>query len=314
MAPRPLRTSPAVSDESAGEVPVLPRRRPTQRAAGAEAEAGPAGGGARAGAARPPRTPRAPAPPAAPAAEEEEYDDVEDGQGSGDAPGSGGQPDTPATRAVQRARSTGAAQRAGRVRSADGAIPRPSQDPDRTVASPPPAAAPVGARPAAAAPAPPAPVAAAPAAAAPSAAVAPVAPARVTKETVVKEERTPRRPVGAVGREVLARVAQVAQLVFLVLALLVIVGLLFVLSDANLAGSGIVRFFVQTSSDVAGPFKTVFTADGKKVIDDAGKMYTRLQQDRGVRGFSKKAVIENWGLAAVVYLVLGSLVRRVLGK
>ena len=139
----------------------------------------------------------------------------------------------------------------------------------------------------------------------------------MTKEKVVEEkgsQRSERRSAAAVGREVLSRVAQIAQLVFLVLALVVVVGLLFVVADANIAGSGIVRFFVRASAQITGPFRDVFTADGKKVIDGAGKLYTRMQGVRNVTGYSKKAVFENWGLAAVIYLVLGSLVRRVLGK
>lgn len=141
-----------------------------------------------------------------------------------------------------------------------------------------------------------------------------------TVEVVTKKQRDEevkpareRRSSQAVARDVLGTAGQVAQLVFLVLALIVILGILFVVSDANL-GNNIVKHLVRYAGNVVGPFRDVFTEGGKKVISSHGRPCGRGVDCGGVAGLSKKGVFANWGLAAVVYLLAGALIRRVLGK
>ena len=104
------------------------------------------------------------------------------------------------------------------------------------------------------------------------------------------KEKKARPSVSAVGRDVIDKVGLVVQLVALVCFLILIVHVLFVASDAN-ANNAIVSWFDRRSNGLVGDFRNIFSAKS-----------------------AKTRVFYNYGLAAVVYLLVGSIVRRVLRK
>ena len=79
---------------------------------------------------------------------------------------------------------------------------------------------------------------------------------------------------------------KVARLVFLALALVLVLAIILILAPAN-EDNSIVSFIQDLAEQVAGPFKDVFTLD-----DD------------------EREKIVNYGLAAAVYFLLGSLVTK----
>ncbi|MCW2713685.1 MAG: hypothetical protein JWN88_732 [Frankiales bacterium] len=101
-------------------------------------------------------------------------------------------------------------------------------------------------------------------------------------------ERRPRDGAAA-GRRVLATVYRVARLVFLVLALIMVLGIVLTLAPSN-PGNVIVRNVLELAEAAAGPFKDVFT-----------------QQD------PERQTIVNYALAAVVYVLAATLVRKLPG-
>ena len=105
-------------------------------------------------------------------------------------------------------------------------------------------------------------------------------------------ERTHHGAGGGTGenlREFLGVFYRVSQLVFFALAAVLVLGIVFVLSPTN-ADNSIVQFVADLSDGAAGPFRDVFT------VDDA-----------------ERELVVNFGFAAAVYLVLGSLVRKLPG-
>ena len=90
---------------------------------------------------------------------------------------------------------------------------------------------------------------------------------------------------GAVARASLARAVM---LLTSALALILLLGILVVVLEAN-RSNDLVQFLRDAASFLAGPFDGLFTLDSNK---------------------AEKAV--NWGIAAVVWLALGRLVARML--
>jgi hypothetical protein len=87
---------------------------------------------------------------------------------------------------------------------------------------------------------------------------------------------------------VVIAIARLVRLAASIVALVIVAGIVLVLLDANL-GNVIVRDIHDAASFLAGPFKNVFSLKGHK---------------------ANTAV--NWGLAAVVYLLVGSLIAGLL--
>jgi len=95
-----------------------------------------------------------------------------------------------------------------------------------------------------------------------------------------------RRPSGDAGRKVLGVVWRIARLVFLLLAVVVVLGVVFTLAPTN-PDNVIVRNALELAAKAAGPFRDVFTnADPKRQLTF------------------------NYAVAAAVYLLAASLVRR----
>jgi uncharacterized protein involved in cysteine biosynthesis len=84
--------------------------------------------------------------------------------------------------------------------------------------------------------------------------------------------------------------ARVVHLVVSVVVLIIVVGILLVVLKANPANS-IVSEVHDWARWLAGPFDGMFTFDNARV-----------------------AVAVNWGIAAVVYLLVGGLIARLLGR
>lgn len=82
--------------------------------------------------------------------------------------------------------------------------------------------------------------------------------------------------------------ARLVRLVASVVALVIVVGIVLVLLNANM-GNVIVRDIHDAASFLVGPFKNVFSPKSHKVD-----------------------VAVNWGLAAVVYLLVGHLIASLL--
>jgi hypothetical protein len=87
---------------------------------------------------------------------------------------------------------------------------------------------------------------------------------------------------------VIIAIARLVRLAAWIVALVIVAGIVLVLLDANL-GNVIVRDIHDAASFLAGPFKNVFSLKSHK---------------------ANTAV--NWGLAAVVYLLIGSLIAGLL--
>jgi len=83
-------------------------------------------------------------------------------------------------------------------------------------------------------------------------------------------------------------IARVVRLAAWIVAAVIVAGILLVLHNANM-GNVIVRDIHDAASFLVGPFKNVFSPKSHKVD-----------------------VAVNWGLAAVVYLLVGSLIARLL--
>jgi hypothetical protein len=79
-------------------------------------------------------------------------------------------------------------------------------------------------------------------------------------------------------------IARLVRLVASIVALVIVVGIVLVLLDANM-GNVIVRDIHNAANWLVGPFKNVFSPKNHKV-----------------------SIAVNWGLAAVVYLIVGSLI------
>lgn len=91
----------------------------------------------------------------------------------------------------------------------------------------------------------------------------------------------------AIGAGLLVRAVN---LVVGVVVLIIVVGILFVLLKANPTNS-IVSWFHDGARSLAGPFDGMFSFHNARV-----------------------AVAVNWGIAAVVYLFIGGLITRLLGR
>lgn len=92
---------------------------------------------------------------------------------------------------------------------------------------------------------------------------------------------------GGVGALMIA-IARLVRLAAWIVALVIIAGIVLVLLDANMANV-IVRDIHSAASFLVGPFKNVFSPNSPKVH-----------------------IAVNWGLAAVVYLLAGSLIAGLL--
>lgn len=132
----------------------------------------------------------------------------------------------------------------------------------------------------------------------PPAAPAATTPAATSTTPPVEEKRRRRRPSGekvkAGSDAVRNRIASLVWLVAVVCALFLAVGALLVALDAN-RDNTIVTFVLDMADKLDGPFSRdngVFTFEGKD-------------------GETKGALV-NWGIAAVVYLVAGKILDRII--
>lgn len=100
------------------------------------------------------------------------------------------------------------------------------------------------------------------------------------------EERTTSRGNGDGLQKVLATVWRISRLVLIALALLMVLAIAFLILPAN-EDNVIVSNVLDWADTVAGPFRDVFNADD----EDRRRIY-------------------NYGLAAVVYFVIGSIVGK----
>ena len=88
------------------------------------------------------------------------------------------------------------------------------------------------------------------------------------------------------GGNVAGALASIVGVVFAVIALIIVLGIVFTLFDANKANT-IVTHVLRAARDLVGPFDGLFTPKDPK-----------------------RAILVNWGLAALIYLVVGGLVSR----
>ena len=95
---------------------------------------------------------------------------------------------------------------------------------------------------------------------------------------------------GFVARRGLWGVARIVSLITAVVVGLIVVGIVLVLLEAN-RDNAIVDWLVNAGHFVADPFDNIFQPDGRKA-----------------------RVAINWGLAAVLYAIAGSLIARVLRR
>jgi hypothetical protein len=84
--------------------------------------------------------------------------------------------------------------------------------------------------------------------------------------------------------------ARVVRLITSVVVGLIVVGIVLVLLEAN-QGNDIVNWLVDAAQWLVGPFDNVFKLDG-----------------------TKARVAVNWGLAALLYAIVGGLIARVLRR
>ncbi|MGH3497274.1 MAG: hypothetical protein ACRDP1_07415 [Nocardioidaceae bacterium] len=101
----------------------------------------------------------------------------------------------------------------------------------------------------------------------------------------------------AASNAVRVRVAAVVWTVAVVLALVLAVGALLTALDAN-QKNDIVRFIHDLAKSVSGPFGDIFT-------------FTTKHGGKEIRDL-KKDVLVNWGLAAIVYLIIGKIVAKII--
>jgi hypothetical protein len=95
------------------------------------------------------------------------------------------------------------------------------------------------------------------------------------------------RAAGGIGSLMIAT-ARLVRLVAWIVALIIVAGIVLRLLDANM-GNVIVRDIHDAASFLVGPFKNVFTPNNPKA-----------------------SIAANWGLAAIVYLLVGSLIAGLL--
>jgi hypothetical protein len=95
---------------------------------------------------------------------------------------------------------------------------------------------------------------------------------------------------GRVARRGLWGVARIVSLITMVVVGLIVIGILLTIFDAN-KDNQIVKWLLDAGKFLVGPFKDIFKPDGAK---------------------TKVAV--NWGLAAVVYALVGGLIARLLRR
>ena len=111
------------------------------------------------------------------------------------------------------------------------------------------------------------------------------------------DESTPRRKSTLSQHAVRTQVARVVRIVFIVLAVVLALGaLLVVLRDSVNEQNSIVKLVTDIADAVSGPFSK---DDG--IFDFSGK-----------NAVAKNALL-NWGIAAIVYLVLGRVIAGVVG-
>jgi hypothetical protein len=109
----------------------------------------------------------------------------------------------------------------------------------------------------------------------------------------VRVLRRQRRRSGAGARGFATGVgllAHVVRLVVSVIVLIIVAGILLVLLKANLT-NGIVSTVHGWARSLAGPFDGIFSLHNARV-----------------------AIAVNWGIAAVIYLLVGELIARLLGR
>lgn len=92
------------------------------------------------------------------------------------------------------------------------------------------------------------------------------------------------------GRGALDVMATVIATIFRIAALLIVLGILFVVLEAN-TGNAIVAFVLDVADFLVGPFDGLFTPKDPKL-----------------------EVVINYGIAAVIYLVVGSLIARLIRR
>ena len=117
------------------------------------------------------------------------------------------------------------------------------------------------------------------------------------KEATTDEpDQTPKKRPGAVTNEIRSRAARIVRIVSGVLAAILALGALLVVLRSNInPDNGIVQFILDTADAIAGPFSRedgVFSFTGKNAVE--------------------KNALLNWGIAAIVYLVLGRLLANLI--
>lgn len=100
-----------------------------------------------------------------------------------------------------------------------------------------------------------------------------------------------------------AKVAVAIRVVFLVFAIVLAIGALLVAFRANVSGSnGLVRFIKDFADAIDGPFSR-----GNGVFHFTGKGHASAAS-----AVTKNALV-NWGIAAVIYLIIGRVLGRLVG-
>ena len=95
--------------------------------------------------------------------------------------------------------------------------------------------------------------------------------------------------VAAGARSGLWVLARIVSLITAIVVGIIVVGIVLVLLKANTSNQ-IVSFFHDTAKTLVGPFKDVFSVKGRK------------------------GTAINWGLAAIVYAIVGGLIARLLRR
>lgn len=95
---------------------------------------------------------------------------------------------------------------------------------------------------------------------------------------------------GLAARRGLSGVARIVRLITTVVVGLIVIGIVLVLLEAN-RDNALVDWLVGAGHFLAGPFDDVFQLDGRKA-----------------------RVAVNWGLAALLYAIAGSLIARALRR
>ena len=110
-----------------------------------------------------------------------------------------------------------------------------------------------------------------------------------TDEAGEAPKATKKKRPGAMTNALRARLARIVRIVFGVLATILALGALLVVLRSNInADNSIVKFITDTADAISGPFSRndgIFSFDGKNAV-------------------AKNALL-NWGIAAVVYLLIG---------